>query len=311
MENRHDGKRMSACAKLMSFNVLNGWGRNFSVYKTMLTRSVKAAELIQRELPDILCLQEFDYYYRYDSEFISMLTDTYAEADTRDETPAQSWNPIFYKRSEFRLIESGGYDFVENGFIPVKTGNGDKETYPPHSTNCGKYTYPEESEEWKAGYDKSRFRSLSYAVLENGDGSRITVANTHYSLRSWCHGDEVEFVLDRLAEVKKKHPYPLLICGDFNSTTQWGAGKRMLENGLLDTYDLAAEKDDRPSCHPSSGKGTGEPDEMSQGSYKTHAIDHVYTDSPMEVSTYRILAEDALLSVSDHCPTMIQFKMEE
>lgn len=302
---------MSTPVKLMSFNVLNGWGRNFSVYKTMLTRSVQAAELIQRELPDVLCLQEFDYYYRYDSEFLAMLTETYAEADTKDETPAKSWNPIFYKRSDFKLIESGGYDFVENGFVPVKTGNGDKETYPPHSTNCGKYTYPEDSTEWKAGYDKSRFRSLSYAVLETADQTSLIVANTHYSMRSWCHSDEVRFVTEKLAEIKRKHPYPLLICGDFNSTTQWGAAKQMLESGFFDTYDMAVEKDDRPSCHPSSGKGTGEPDVMSEGSYKTHAIDHVYTDSVLPMDSYRILVEDELLSVSDHCPTMIQFKMED
>lgn len=302
---------MSASVRLMSFNVLNGWGRGYSVYKTMLTRSVTAAQMILRELPDLLCLQEFDYYYRYDSAFLEMLKDAYAEADTRDETPAMSWNPILYRPSSLRLIESGGFDFVENGFVPVKTSNAEEATYPPRSTNCGKYTYPEDSAEWKAGYDKSRFRTLSYAVFENVNGERFTVANTHYSLRSWCHRDEVAFVLERLNGLKQKHPYPMLLCGDFNSTTQWGAAKQMLEQGLLDTFELAAEKDDRPSCHPSSGKGTGESDVMSKGTYRQNAIDHVFTDRSLKINSYRILVEDELLSVSDHCPTIIDFKMEE
>ena len=302
---------MNDQTKMMSFNVLNGWARGYSVYKTMLTRAPKAAELILQELPDILCLQEFDYYYRFDSEFIPMIEAEYLEADTRDETPSQSWNPIFFRRGAFNCVQSGGYDFVENGFVPVKTGNNDKETYPPHSTNCGPYKYPEDSDEGRAGYDKSRFRSLSYAVLEGVDGKTIIVANTHYSLRSWCHPDEVEFVTQKLTALKQKYGCPVIICGDLNSATQWGAAKQMLERGFIDTFDMAQERDDTSSCHPSSGKGTGEPDVMSGGTYKANAIDHIYTDTPMEVSSYRIIVRDELLSVSDHCPTVIKFNLED
>ena len=302
---------MSETVKIMSFNVLNGWGRGYSVYKTMLTRSVKAAELVLTELPDLLCLQEFDYYYRYDSDFLSMIEGEYREADTRDETPALSWNPIFYRPSELKLIASGGYDFVENGFAPVPTKNGDKETYPPRATNCGPYKYPEDSEEFKAGYGYSRFRSLSYAVFENADNKRSILANTHYSLRSWCHAEEVEFVAKKLEELKETYGCPVIICGDFNSTTQWGAGKQMLERGFLDAHGMAMEADDVSSCHPSTGKGTDEPDAMPAAGYGNRAIDHIYTDTPMEVSSYRIIVKEELLSVSDHCPTVIKFKMED
>ena len=43
-------------------------------------------------------------------------------------------------------------------------------------------------------------------------------------------------------------------------------------NGFIDTFDMAQERDDTSSCHPSSGKGTGEPDVMSGGTYKANAI---------------------------------------
>ena len=131
---------MKNTVKLMSFNVLNGWKPECPVYRTMQTRSERAARLILEELPDILCLQEYDYYYRHDGAFSALVEGEYAEADTRDETPAESWNPILYKRSAFLVIESGGYDFVANGFVPVSTGNADRETYPrapatPQNTN--------------------------------------------------------------------------------------------------------------------------------------------------------------------------------
>ena len=302
---------MKNTVKLMSFNVLNGWKPGCPVYRTMQTRSERAARLIIEELPDILCLQEYDYYYRHDGKFAEVVNGEYAEADTRDETPAKSWNPILYKASRFSVIESGGFDFVANGFVPVSTGNADRETYPPRACNTSNYQYPENSDEGRAGYAISKFRSLSYAVMQDKDGSRFTVANTHYSLRSWCQADEVEFVIGKLDEIRQRHNCPILITGDFNSATHWGAAKLMLEKGFLDTYDMAVVKDDCASCHPSSGKGTDdETDVMPSGNYKTHAIDHIYADRVLTVKSYRIIVQEELLSVSDHCPTVIKFKNE-
>ena len=83
-----------------------------------------------------------------------------------------------------------------------------------------------------------------------------------------------------------------------------------LEKGFLDTYDMAVVKDDCASCHPSSGKGTDdETDVMPSGNYKTHAIDHIYSDRVLTVNSYRIIVREELLSVSDHCPTVIKFKL--
>lgn len=298
--------------KLMSFNVLNGWKPGTPVYKTMPDRSRRAAEMVLRQLPDILCLQEFDYYYRHDGEFLSLIGKEYTEADTQSETPVKSWNPILFRSSEFSVSESGGFDFMANGFAPVATGNSDANAYPPKACNASPYVYPENSGEGKAGCTFSGFRSLSYAVLKTGDGKKLLVANTHYSLRPWCQTEEADFVTEKLNEIGKRHACSRLICGDFNSATHYGAAKRMLENGYFDTYDMASEKSDTHSCHPSSGKGVPEEaDRMPGGTYKANAIDHVFADRSMTVGSYRILAEESLLSVSDHCPTIIEFLMED
>ena len=295
---------------LMTFNVLNAWTPGSPVYKTMSARSVGAAEFIKKVLPDVLCLQEFDYYYRNDGELLKLIADEYVEADTQDELAGKGWNAIFYRKGRYRVIESGGYNFTANGFsvVPIKPTEG--EVLPKRASNCHNYRYPEGSDEAKNSVSRTRFRSLGWALLER-NGERVVVATTHFSLRLGCQAEETVFVLEKLKELKERYGCRIILCGDFNSECKRenGAAFSLLENGLLDTYDMAVEKDDRASCHQSSGKGvgSGEIDKMPGGSYKPHAIDHIFTDSSMAVDTYRIYAERELLAVSDHCPTMITF----
>lgn len=301
-----NGEKMKS--SLMTFNVLNAWLPNSAVYKTMRKRSEGAASFILRELPDILCLQEFDYYYRHDGVLMSAISDKYAEADTQDEIVGKSWNCIFYRKDKFSIVASGGYNFTANGFaiVPIKD---DGEPVPEKACNCHPYRYPENSEEGSAEFSRTRFRSFGWAVLEDDQGDRLLVTTTHLSLRKQCQGNEVEFVLGLLKELQKKYGCAALLCGDLNSAATWGGAKMLIDKGLFDTFDMADEKDDIHSCHQTSGKGTGEPDSMPGGAYKTHAIDHIFTDRRIGVSTYKIYAEEELLAVSDHCPTMIKFEL--
>lgn len=295
--------------RLMTFNVLNAWQPSSPVYKTMRERSAGAVKFVGEILPDILCLQEYDYYYRHDSLFESGIASEYSEVDTADEIGGGAWNTIFYRNGRFKVKASGGYSFAANGFevVPIKDGG---ETLPPKACNCCKYSYPEGSPERAAGLERTRFRSLGWGLLEDGDGKKFIVATTHFSLRKACQWAEVDFVLDLLSELEKKYSCPVILCGDFNSATTWGATKRLLDCGLLDTYDMAQNRDDVSTCHPSSGKGvSSETDRMPAGDYKTGAIDHLLANTELKVDSFRIFAREELLSVSDHCPTMIEFEI--
>lgn len=294
---------------LMTFNVLNAWQPNTPVYKMLRERSRGAATAVLGALPDILCLQELDYYYRHDGELIGLISERYSEADTRDEINGEPWNCIFYRKDRLKPVASGGFNFSANGFEVVSTDNRSREEYPHRACNGSRYRYPEGSAERAAGLERSRFRSLGWAVLEADGGKRIAVATTHYSLRPWCHGEEVSFVCERLSELKRAYGCPVVICGDFNSTTEWGATGLMLAAGYYDAYDLTADRDDLNSCHPTSGKGERETDAEPSVGYKSGAIDHVLLDTPSEVSFYRILKNRELLSVSDHCPSLVEFKL--
>lgn len=296
---------------LMTFNVLNAWTPGSAVYKTMPKRSADAASFVEKARPDLLCLQELDYYYRHDGELVERLSVEYAEADTRDELAGIGWNCIFYRKDRFRVLESGGYNLVENGFsvVPIKPTEG--EVLPTRASNCHKYGYPEDSEEGQAGVNRTRFRTLAWAHLERADGKQVIVATMHFSLRSACQPMEVEFVQDKLERLRGAYQCPILLCGDFNSQYRWteGATGRLLRGGWLDTFEMAERKDDRASCHSTSGKGVGEPDKMPGGDYRSHAIDHVLCDTPISVDTFKIYADEALLSVSDHCPVEVTFDL--
>ena len=160
---------------LMTFNVLNAWIPGSSVYKTMNGRSEGAAKFVKEILPDILCLQEFDYYYRHDGKLVELISDVYAEADTGDELAGDPWNAIFYRKEKYRLMGSGGWSYVENGFSIVPIVPTEGEIPPKKHSNCHNYRYPEDSPEGRAGVERTRFRSLGWALLEDREGERFIV----------------------------------------------------------------------------------------------------------------------------------------
>lgn len=298
----------------VSWNLLNAWMPGTAVYRTAAERALRAAAWLADRAPDLICLQEFDYYYRHDTAFLPALGKAYTEAKGSGELPGGSWNPILYRPDRWREEAAGRWDFTANGFSAVDTKNDCRETYPAHACNespC--YAYPEEAPE--AAKPGSRFRSLSWVLLNGspcGYGGRLLVANTHLSLRTWCQTEEANFIHAKLTALSKVYACPVLLCGDFNSGIAAGGAKRLTELGFRDTHDLAAERDDRASCHPSSGKGEKqERDEMPALHYP-YAIDHAFLFDPtarVRAEEYRIVAEERLLSVSDHCPTVLRFKI--
>ncbi|HBF14512.1 MAG TPA: hypothetical protein DDW30_02280 [Clostridiales bacterium] len=297
----------------VSWNLLNAWMPKTAVYQTAAERAPRAAEWIAHRAPDLLCLQEFDYYYRHDTAFLPALGEGYAEASGEGELSGGSWNPILYRSDKWREEAAGRWDFTANGFVPVDTKNDRRETYPAHACNeSPRYAYPEEAPE--AAKSGSRFRSLSWVLLNGKDreGGRLLVANTHLSLRPWCQTEEADFIHEKLKALSGTYACPVLLCGDFNSGIAVGGAKRLTELGWADTHALAAACDDRASCHPSSGKGEKqERDEMPAPHYP-YAIDHVFLWDPtahVRAEEYRIVAEERLLSVSDHCPTVLRFKI--
>ena len=263
--------------RLITFNVLNVWNGT-----TPGSRDDATVKMIKEYMPDFICLQEFDIGYRNASNgLISQLSEDYAEVIVSGVEQNYVWNPIFYDKDKYTVEESG--------FVYL----------PDHTTS-------NESQNYQATPDKtSRFRSLVWAVLKDKTtGEVFVIGNLHFSYTDGAavQGGEAAVVINTVKEVAARYRgCTALVAGDYNSNRQsstMGIGT-MLSHGFYDTYDSAYHRNDYATTH-STGRAP------STG-YLKNAIDHVLSLEKLDVQAYLVLVDEAILSASDHCPTVIQF----
>ena len=267
---------------IMSFNVLNVWNKN----GTVGDRDDITASLVLGYMPDFIGLQEFDIGYRNaENGFISQISEKYAEVEIEGVEKNYVWNPIFYLKDKYTVVESG---FV---YFPDETTSHESSNYFGGTPD-----------------DKARFRSVVWAVLRDAEGAEFLIANLHFSPVdiSVNHPGESSVAIRVIKEVAARYEGCItLVTGDYNSNrnTNNGGVATMVASGFTDTYDLAATRNDLRSNHeigsaPASG-------------YMAGAIDHILTLNELQVSAYLILTDTELLSISDHCPTIVQFTVPE
>ncbi len=267
---------------IMSFNVLNVWNKN----GTVGDRDDITAALVLGYMPDFIGLQEFDIGYRNaENGLISQISEKYAEVEIEGVEKNYVWNPIFYLKDKYTVVESG---FV---YFPDETTSHESGNYYGGTPD-----------------EKARFRSVVWAVLRDAEGVEYLIANLHFSPVdiSVNHPGESSVAIRAIKEVAARYEGCItLVTGDYNSNRNTGNGgvATMVASGFTDTYDLAATKNDLRSNHeigsaPASG-------------YMSGAIDHILTLNELQVSAYLILTDTELLTVSDHCPTIVQFTVPE
>lgn len=263
--------------RLISFNVLNVWNGI-----SPGTRDDQTVKMIQSYTPDFICLQEFDIGYRNASNgLISQLSEKYAEVEIADVNQDYVWNPIFYAKDKYTVVESG---FV---YFPDRTTSN-------------------ESSNYLATPDKtSRFRSLVWAVLKDKTTNEVfVIGNLHFSYTDGAtvQGGEATVVVNTVKDVAARYEgCTTLVAGDYNSNRQsatMGLGT-MLSQGFFDTYDNAYHRNDYATSH-TVGK-------MPSTGYMKNAIDHVLSLEKLDVQAYLVLVDEDILPASDHCPTFIQF----
>ena len=263
--------------RLITFNVLNVWnGANPGSRDDATVRMIKAY------MPDFICLQEFDIGYRNASNgLISQLSEDYAEVTLSGVEQNYVWNPIFYNKDRYTVLESG--------FVYL----------PDHTTS-------NESKNYLATPDKtSRFRSLVWAVLKDKTTNEVfVIGNLHFSVTDGAavQGGEATVVINTIKGVAARYEgCTTLVAGDYNSNRQsstMGIGT-MLSKGFYDTYDSAYHRNDYATTH-----GTGK---VPSTGYLKNAIDHVLSLERLDVQAYLVLVDEEILPASDHCPTVIQF----
>ena len=273
--------------RIMSFNVWNVWKPDAKGAQGERYRIEGCADVILENSPDFVCLQEYDHWYRCHTDGLhyKLISAKYSEALPTGVDPNYVWNPIFYDKEKYSIIENGIVDFKAEGVDCYESAH-----------------YPDES-------DTSHFRTLVWAVFEdNYDGSKYIVSNLHYSLIGkekngiYTHENEAKLVTDKIKTLCEKYEAVSLVCGDYNSLARSegvGGYKFMVDAGFADTYMLAEYKNDLGSC--------GEAGKIVDRNYYDGAIDHVMTLSDITVEAYYTFNSKTISDLSDHRPVIVQF----
>ncbi len=251
---------------IMTFNVLNGWNTT-----NIGERDDLAASVILSRRPDVLCLQEFDPCYRLaEKPLQELIADCYEEVGEAHTT----WNPIFYNRRTMRPTAYGEVPFLKGTDYAYARGG------------------------------RSGFRTVFFAVMESlATTERFLLMNLHYDMckdpavLAENQADESRQVVELAKQLMAAHRVDaVLVTGDYNSRIDGIPCAYMLENGFVDTHELAEERDDRGSC-----SRLGEP---LWGDY-SHAIDHVFYTGQRSLTVQKYQTIDHIRAASDHAPVCV------
>lgn len=233
--------------RVMSYNTrslgINRWRRNEAVRDSILT-------FIEREDPDILCIQEFSYNAR------KYLSRDYPYSYTTPRETDRTSQAIF---SKFPLLAGGMVEFPDSRnntlYADIDLGSDTIRVYNVHLQSYG--------------IGSRRFLLRGYGTRFLGRLSAV----------SEFHREQATLVREHLSRA----PYPVLLCGDFNSPPFSNIYRQMKE-GLQDSY---AEK----------GRGLGTTYSLKGIPYR---IDYILADPAFEVLQHRNYS----LRLSDHYPLM-------
>jgi endonuclease/exonuclease/phosphatase family metal-dependent hydrolase len=186
----------------MSFNVWIG-GKNPE-------RDERVVEMVRKYSPDTVGFQEVD------SGWLSVLNAGLGNeydfvGEGRDGGSKGEYNPIFYKKAIFTLLESGTRWLSSTPEVVSKV---------------------EES---------TLNRIYTYALLERkSDGSRIMVINTHFEHTSDKPREKQAEVLVKMLESVTE--YPVILTGDFNCESSSIPFSKVVSGGVVNSFDLADDK---------------------------------------------------------------------
>ena len=265
--------------RMMTFNVLGAWNSSDG------ERVKKTADMILANNLDIICLQEFDIQYRNSKyggflgwggkDFNTLVSGRFAEVTVSGVDSQYIWNPIYYNKTKFEVVESGFTDMYAEG-VPC---------YESLSYTGG-------------GDGRSHFRTLVWAVLRDKTTSqRYLVGNLHYSAANGDHDAESAWLISRLADVRARYTDAIvLVGGDYNSTVSGGACKNMLDAGYENTLNMTSLKG-RDENGVTVGNNIDNILTVYAESYKT------------SIQAAVAIHENGITELSDHIPIVIQFKV--
>jgi len=242
----------------MSFNIL--------VSSVTTERQKAVVDMVKKYMPDTVGFQEANLDWlivlrrglKSDYDFVG---------EARDGKNSGEFGPIFYNKSKFTLLSSGTKWLSDT---PDKVSK----------------------------YSESAYnRIYTYAFLErNSDGEHILAVNTHLDHSSATAREKQAVVLAAFLE---QYPdVPLVLTGDFNSTSSTTAYSTIKDAGMTDSA-YYAKSATRSATFTSFGT-------------KNRIIDFIFVNrNKISVATYKVCNENINgVTPSDHHPVLIEYTLK-
>jgi endonuclease/exonuclease/phosphatase family metal-dependent hydrolase len=198
----------------MSFNVWVG-GQTPERNERVLT-------MVRNYFPDTVGFQEVDPIWL--AVLREGLKDQYAYVgEGRNGGNSGEYNPIFYKKELFNLIDSGTKWLSDTPNVAAS-----------------KYS------------ESSLPRIYTYALLEKkSDGQKIMIVNTHFDHTS---AEARELQAKVLVEyLKKVSEYPIVLTGDFNCASNSTAYSTIIKSGVADSNGIADKRENNAATFTNYG----------------------------------------------------------
>lgn len=229
--------------------------------------------LINREEPDIICLQEFNARLAERSEAFSLLDETYERATygLQADDPDAREAPLAVL-SKFRILRSGVVLTPKSSvWVDLLL---DEDTVRVFNNHLHSTAINASDNEFITSH-----RFLSDTARETKIRSIVTRLRENSVLRA--------AQVDSIAEAKARTTTPMLVCGDFNDTPM--------------SYVYRVMADDLQDAFRTNGSGYSH---TYRGFFNTLRIDYVLASKDFEILSYETLP----VEYSDHHPVVVRLR---
>lgn len=251
----------------------------------------KVESFLQKEKPDIVCLQEVTRIVDESAhgDFISIDTINRATRALPYSFYAPNWIMKDFNMKDFHGYENFNMDF--KGFLEL--GNYCKSRFPIYKGQCvflqNHYTYATDWTSW--GEHESRSVQINDLIADNGKKLRVINYHGIWS-RNKMGNEKTKAACEKICELAQQVTYPVIICGDFNLFPDTPSIEVLNKQfvSLVDTYNVAST---RPATNELN-------------SSKRNVVDYIFIKGKITPVDFKVIEND----VSDHLPLVLDFLLE-